>query len=173
MKKKVLLIIPPTKFNEDELFKPQAVLEAADIEVTVASTTVATIDGDYGGSAEAAVCYETVAVNAFDCVAIIGGTGTIEHLWDDEHLLKFVRDAYVSQKLVAGICAGAVVIAQTGLLAGRKGTCYPVDIMIHQLMAHEVVYQEAPVVPYKDIITADGPDGAEAFGKAIAAALLN
>ncbi|MFB5285077.1 DJ-1/PfpI family protein [Peribacillus sp. Hz7] len=45
----------------------------------------------------------------------------------NEELTSFLKQAYEQKVLVSGICAGSVAVAQTGLLAERQATCYPVD----------------------------------------------
>lgn len=59
------------------------------------------------------------------------------------------------------------MVAETGLLSGRKATCYPVDVMINALKDNNVEYVAQHVVSHKDIITSDGPDGAINFGESI------
>jgi len=78
MSKKALLIIPPDRFNEDELDLPKAELEQAGIQVTVASTKTGEITGDNAGKAQAEVIFSDVAASDYDVVAVIGGSGTID-----------------------------------------------------------------------------------------------
>ncbi|MED1782805.1 DJ-1/PfpI family protein [Brevibacillus fortis] len=167
MSKKALLIIPPDRFNEDELNHPKAELEQAGVQVTVASTKTGEITGDNAGKAEAEVIFTDVAATDYDVVAVIGGSGTITHLWENEELQVYLKDAHDQKILVAGICAGSVVVAKTGLLSERKGTCYPVDVMKNELAANNVEYVEQHVVAHDDVITSDGPDGAKEFGQSM------
>ncbi|CAM5783889.1 MULTISPECIES: DJ-1/PfpI family protein [Brevibacillus] len=171
MAKKALLIIPPDRFNEDELFRPKEELQKAGIEVTVASTKTGVITGDNAGKAEAEVIFSEVSASDYDVVAVIGGSGTIDHLWGNQELISYLKQAYDQNILVSGICAGSVVVAKTGLLSGRKGTCYPVDVMISELAANNVEYVAEHVVAHKDVITSDGPDGAVEFGQSLVKAL--
>lgn len=167
MGKKALFIIPPDRFNEDELFHPKEVLENAGIDVTVASTITGEIKGDYKGKVTSNVIFSEVPSNNYDVIAIIGGSGTIDHLWGNQTLIGYLQQAYKQKVLVTGICAGSVVVAETGLLSGRKATCYPVDVMINALKDNNVEYVAKHVVSHKDIITSDGPDGAINFGESI------
>ena len=57
MNKKALFIIPPERFNEDELFKPKKALENAGVKVTLASTITGEITGDYRGKATRITSY--------------------------------------------------------------------------------------------------------------------
>lgn len=171
MSKKALFIIPPERFNEDELFQPKEILENEGVEVTIASTTTGEITGDYQGKANAEVIFSEVAASHYDVVAVIGGSGTIDHLWGNQKLIDYLKQAYAQKVLVTGICAGSVAVVKTGLLSGRKATCYPVDVMINELKANNVDYVVQHVVDHGDIITSDGPDGAKQFGKSLVQAL--
>ncbi|PEX86956.1 DJ-1/PfpI family protein [Bacillus cereus] len=167
MTKKALFIIPPERFNEDELFHPKEVLEAAGIQVTIASTKVGEITGDYEGKAHSDITFSEVSANNYEIVAVIGGSGTIDYLWGNQDLINFLKQAYDQKVLVTGICAGSVVVSQTGLLSGRKATCYPVDVMINTLKDNNVEYIAQHVIAHDDIITSDGPEGAIQFGESI------
>jgi protease I len=171
MNKKALLIIPPDRFNEDELNHPKEELEKAGVTVTVASTKTGEITGDNAGKATAEVVFSDVSATDYDVVAVIGGSGTIDYLWGNQDLIQYLKDAYEKKILVSGICAGSVVVAKTGLLSGRQGTCYPVDTMINELKANNVEYLEQHVVKHDDIITSDGPQGAREFGQTLVEAL--
>lgn len=171
MNKKALFIIPPERFNEDELFQPKAALEQAGVNVTIASTTTGEITGDFQGKATAEIIFSDVPAADYDVVAVIGGSGTNDYLWDNQKLQQYLKQAHQDRVLVSGICAGAVTVARTGLLADREATCYPLDIQIDQLKANHVTYIAQHVVVHDDIITADGPDGAAQFGASLVQAL--
>jgi len=72
MSKKALFIIPPERFNEDELFHPKEALENEGIEVTIASTKTGEIIGDYQGKVESTTLFTDVSANDYDAVAVIG-----------------------------------------------------------------------------------------------------
>nr|WP_240501902.1 DJ-1/PfpI family protein [Bacillus sp. MUM 13] len=65
----------------------------------------------------------------------------------------------------------SATVAKTGLLSGRKATCYPVEVQKNELKAVDVKYVEQHVVAHNDIITGDGPESAKEFGKALIKAL--
>lgn len=171
MNKKALFIIPPERFNEDELFQPKQVLENAGVEVTIASTVTGEITGDYEGKATSEVIFSEAAVTDYDVLAVIGGSGTNDFLWENQELRSYLQQAHEQKVLVGGICAGSVTVAKAGLLDGRQAACYPVDVQKEQLKSHHVEYVEQHVVAYNDIITSDGPDGAKEFGQSLVQAL--
>lgn len=167
MKKKALFIIPPDRFNEDELNQPKDILTAGGIDVVISSTVTGEITGDYNGKAMSTEVFSSVDITKYDIVSIIGGSGTIDYLWNNETLINYLKDAHKKNIIITGICAGSVVVAETGLLAGRTGTCYPVDIMKDKIKENGVTYLEENVVKYDDVITSNGPMGAKDFGNAL------
>ncbi|WP_202080889.1 DJ-1/PfpI family protein [Caldalkalibacillus salinus] len=171
MSKKALFIIPPERFNEVELFHPKLALEEAGVEVTIASTKTGEVTGDYQGKINVDVAFSDISATDFDVVAVIGGSGTIDHLWENNELNQFLKQTHNQKVLLTGICAGSVSVAKTGLLTERQATCFPVDVMINQLKENDVNYVVEEVVVHSDIITSNGPDGAKAFGNALVEAL--
>lgn len=171
MSKKVLFIVPPERFNDDELFIPKEILENAGFTVTISSITKKEIQGDNEGTVYAEAAFSEVAVQDYDAVAVIGGSGTPEFLWNNQQLNDYLLQAHKQKVLVTGICAGSVSVAQTGLLSGRQAACYPVDAQKDEIKAHQAEYVPQHVVKYDDIITGDGPTGAKEFGLALLNAL--
>ncbi|MEW4154378.1 DJ-1/PfpI family protein [Bacillus thuringiensis] len=171
MNKNALFIIPPDRFNEDELFQPKILLENSGVKVTIASTKVGEIIRDYQGTAYAEVTFSEVSSKDYDAIAVIGGSGTIDYLWRNSELTKYLQEAYKQKVLITGICAGSVAVVETGLLSGRTATCYPIDQMIYKLKEHHVEYVTHHVVIHNDIITSDGPEGAKEFGEALVKAI--
>jgi protease I len=171
MSKKALFIIPPERFNEDELFHPKEALENEGVEVTIASTKTGEIIGDYQGKVESTVIFSEVSFTDYDVIAVIGGSGTNDYLWENQDLQIYLKQAYDQKVLLTGICAGSVTVVKTGLLEGRTATCYPLDVQINVLIENKVNYIPEHVVAHKDIITGDGPDGAKEFGQSLVKAL--
>jgi protease I len=169
---RVLFILPPEGFRDEELLEPRSVLEAAGIAVDLASTRTGILKGDVGALVRVEKTLDQVWLDEYDFVAVVGGSGTPKHLWDADELHELVRRAAArTQGGIGGICAGSVVLARAGLLKGLPATTYPVDAFITALREAGAEYRAEPVVRSGRIITSDGPQGARAFGDAIAAAL--
>lgn len=171
MNKKALFIIPPDRYNEDELNIPKNILTKSGINVTIASTKIGEITGDGKTITKSTSIFNEEDMTKYDVIAVIGGSGTIDYLWNNQELINYLKDAYDKKILITGICAGSCVIVQTGLLKGREGTCYPVENMIAELKKAHVTYLTDHVVKHDDIITSDGPMGAKDFGEALLEAL--
>jgi transcriptional regulator GlxA family with amidase domain len=58
-----------------------------------------------------------------DTLLVVGGAGTPEAM-QDEHLVDHVRRLATSARRVTSVCSGAFVLAQAGLLDGRRATTH-------------------------------------------------
>jgi len=72
-------------------------------------------------------------------------------------------------KIVAAICIAPEILAEAGLLSGKKATAWSGSL--EKLRAKGAKVENAPVVSSGRIITGNGPGAARAFGRAIAEAL--
>jgi transcriptional regulator GlxA family with amidase domain len=84
----------------------------------------------------------------FDTVLVCGGVGVPE---STPALLDFVREAHQSSRRMASICTGAFLLAEAGLLDGRRATT-------HWLLARQL-QQSFPKVKMEEdrIFIIDGP----------------
>jgi transcriptional regulator GlxA family with amidase domain len=58
-----------------------------------------------------------------DTLVVVGGDGTYDAV-ADEHLVQHVRRLACDARRVASVCSGAFVLAQAGLLDGRRATTH-------------------------------------------------
>jgi transcriptional regulator GlxA family with amidase domain len=73
------------------------------------------------GATMAAQAY--VGAGALDTLVVAGGLGTYEAL-KDEALLAYLRESARVCRRVASVCSGAFVIAEAGLLDGKRATTH-------------------------------------------------
>jgi protease I len=166
--KKVVMIIAPEKFRDEELFEPKELLEAAGATVKIASTSLEEATGMRGGKAKADLLLADVKVAEYDAIVFIGGSGASVY-WDDATAHAIAVEAAESGKVLGAICIAPVTLAKAGVLDKKKATVYKSERS--KLEAAGAKYTGAAVEVDGNIITADGPSSAKAFGQALAEAL--
>lgn len=168
MPPKVVYVIAPERFRDEELLEPKRVLEQAGAAVTVASTRGGVATGMLGAEVRVDCTIQQADAASCDALAIAGGTGAPAHLWDCEPLRALAQSAHAAGKPVAAICLAPPVLARAGLLAGKRATSYPARRAIVELKRGGATYVEEPVVLDGTIVTASGPEAAVAFGETLA-----
>ncbi|MDR1418540.1 MAG: DJ-1/PfpI family protein [Endomicrobium sp.] len=166
--KKVVFITAPNTFRDEEYYKPKYVLESADINVITASTKIGKLTGKFGFQANSIFLLEDINPNNFDAIVYVGGAGS-NIFFSNETALNLVREFFKLNKVVASICIAGVILANSGILKNRKATVF-VDGK-DTLIEKGAIYTAAPLEIDGNIITANGPDIAEDFGKAILKAI--
>jgi protease I len=160
---KVLIVIAPEKFRDEELAEPVAALTKAGIGYDIASTRRGTCTGMMGGKATANLSLDDVDHKAYDGIMIIGGAGAQAHLWDDEMLQPIVRFFSDKMKVVGAICLAPVVLARAGILKGKKATYSENPVAFREMKAGGAVLVNQPVVAESRIVTANGPAASKEF----------
>jgi protease I len=166
--KRVVFITASEVFRDEEYYKPKQALENAGVEVITASTKIGELVGKFGFKATSALLIENVSSNDFDAIVFIGGGGA-SVFFDNESALSLANDFFKQGKPTAAICIASVTLANAGVLKGKKATVF-VDGKEFLLKAG-ALYTGKPLEIDGNIITANGPEIAEDFGKAILKAL--
>jgi len=164
---KALLIIAPGRFRDEEYFYTKEELEKARIGTVTASKYGGESKGMLGGKATG-IPLNKVDVGAYDAVVFIGGGGSAVY-FNDPLALKIAKEAYAAGKVVAALCIAPTILANAGILQGKRVTCFRDEDA--SLRAAGAQYTGEGVTVDGNIITADGPKTAKDFGKAIAKAL--
>jgi protease I len=162
--KKVLMVIAPKNFRDEELFETKKIIEEAGHKVTIASTTTDTARGMLGGEAKPEILISQARVEDYDAVVFVGGSGT-QALLGDESAFSLARLAVKQGKLLAAICMAPEILANAGLLQGKKATSWSGGR--ENLDAKGAKVLDEPVVEDGEIVTGSGPAAAEEFGRAI------
>src|SRR5262245_31379410 len=92
--KRVLMVIAPENFRDEELDTPRDVLEKEGAEVTVACRRLGEAKGMLGERVMPEVTVRDVKASEFDSVVVVGGAGSPKHLWNDDDLLGLIRQTH-------------------------------------------------------------------------------
>lgn len=164
MKGKILMVIAPKDFRDEELFEPMNIFENHGYKVDVASTRKGECVGMLGHKIYVNLTIDEVNPNDYVALVIPGGIGSKEYLWNNKKLLELVREFYEENKTVAAICLSPVVLAEAGILKGKKATVFPDKEAIEELKKYGAIYVDKGVVRDGKIVTAKSPEYARLFG---------
>ncbi|MEM5829416.1 MAG: DJ-1/PfpI family protein [Candidatus Aenigmatarchaeota archaeon] len=166
--KKVLMIVAPTNFRDEELLKPKEILEKAGAQIKIASKDVEIANGMLGTSVTIDLDLSEVDVKNYDAIIFVGGTGA-EIYFNDSTALRIARETYEQGKVIGAICIAPSILANAGILEGKHATSFPSEAS--NLKAKGANYTGELVTVDGKIITAKGPEAASQFGRMIAEAL--
>ncbi|MFO0980998.1 MAG: DJ-1/PfpI family protein [Planctomycetota bacterium] len=169
--RKVLMVIAPSDFRDEELAEPKAVLEKSGVKVDVASPQSGEARGMLGARVKPDKQLQACQPEDYDAVVVVGGMGSPAFLWDNPSLHTLLQRAKQSGKVVAGICLSGAALARAGVLQGVTATVYETKDSIAALAKGGAKRVQQDVVVDGRVITASGPSAARAFGEAIARAL--
>ncbi len=168
---KLLVVIAPERFRDEELFEPLSVFQKAGIAYDVASVKAGTCTGMLGGKCDATLDIARVQAGSYDGIVVIGGAGSPEFLWGNSRLHALVAEFAKAGKLATAICLSPVVLARAGVLAGKKATVYRSADSVAEMRKGGADLRDDAVVTDGIFITANGPAAARKFGEEIVSAL--
>ena len=169
--KRVLLIVPPTQFREEEVFEPKRILEKEGADLVVASTNARICHGTRAGVIEATLGMEDASAASFDAIVLAGGLSVPNFFWKDEKLAELVTEMSEAGKIIAAISLSTVVLAKAKLLEGREATVYYMPEALDELKTGGATYVEKKLIVDGNLIMAEGPGAVSSFTSAIVSAL--
>jgi protease I len=161
---KVVFITAPEVFRDEEYYTPKKILEEAGTEVITASVKTGKLKGRFGFKTTSTFLIQDINPNDFDAIVYIGGSGSVV-FFDNCYALKLANDFFKQRKPAASICIAGVILANAGILKGKKATVF-IDGK-KALLKGGAIYTGNPLEIDENIITANGPGAAEDFGKAV------
>lgn len=166
--KKIVLVIAQKGFRGEELFEPKEVLRQNNIDPKVASKTKETAFGhtDQGEvESQPDLSIDQIKVEDFDGIVFVGGSGAEMYL-NDSQVHQLIKDFNSAGKLVGAICFSTSILAEAGILEGKKITAHA--SRTEHLKSKGLESTGNPVEVDGNIITANGPAAAKDFGQALA-----
>ncbi|GIU70277.1 MAG: DJ-1 family protein [Candidatus Woesearchaeota archaeon] len=174
--KKILLIIAPEGFRDEEYTIPLQYFKNRNYSVDTASTRKGNCYGKLGMTAIANKSLNDIKTEEYDAIVFIGGPGT-PLIRKDDNSLRIAREAYAKKKIIAAICWAPTILAKAGILNNRKATVWQGNDAEFRMLTSEYLekqgayYTGEPVTIDGNIITADGPSSAKEFAEKIINAL--
>jgi protease I len=167
MSRKILMVIAPDQFRDEELLVPRQAFEAQGWQVDTASTQTGEAKGMLGAVEQVQKDLNAVASQNYDATIVVGGMGSPEYLWNNAELHRILENANQQKKVVAAICLSGAVLAKAGLLNGKQATVWEMPESLEALKAGGADYTGQPVTVDGNIVTANGPDAAAEFAKSV------
>jgi protease I len=159
---RILMVIAPERFRDEELFETRAVLERAGHSTVVSSTRVGCCTGSRGGDAQAVSSIDSEHAIDYGAVVFVGGGGS-KLLWDDLDALRLAREASQDGMVLGAICLAPVILGNAGVLVGRRATVAGTEAST--IAAKGAVYTGPGVTVDGRIVTANGPKSSALFAE--------
>jgi len=167
--KRVLMVIAPENFRDEELLHTKDELERAGVNTTIASSKTGEAKGKLGARVNVTLKLDQVNVGDYDAVIFVGGPGS-EVYFNDRQALSIAGGAFKKGKVTCAICIAPVILANAGVLKGKRATVWNGEY-IEKIESKGATYTGKRVEVDGNVITADGPAAAREFGRAIAKAI--
>ncbi len=169
---RILMIVAPEKYRDEELEVPKKHFENAGHEVFVASTKKGTCHGVVSSTVEATLSLGDVNVDDYDAVVFVGGPGT-PMIRKEAKALEIAKSADSKGKIVAAICWASTTLAKAGVLEGKKATVWVGPDAEYEIGTDKVLEKFGATCEKKGVVvdgktvTADGPAHAKQFAEAV------
>ncbi|MBI5414661.1 DJ-1/PfpI family protein [Candidatus Peregrinibacteria bacterium] len=170
--KTALFIIAQSGFQDTEYGVPRKILENAGFEITVASSQKGRCTGKFGLKTDAGYSLPEVSGAEYDVAVFIGGPGCEQEFHGNAEYFRIAREtvsATAPSRLLAAICIAPAVLSDSGIFKGKRVTSWD-DAKRSQKSRIEkngAIHIGEDVTVDGNIITANGPEAAEKFGKMI------
>jgi protease I len=161
---KALIILPRNKFQDEEFLTVKSQLDKDHIEYNTAACCDKIATGSNGIRVRPDCTFDNIDFIDYDAVILIGGVGSIEH-WHNKKVLGLLTKANRFGKLICAICLAPITLANAGLLKNRKATAY--NSAATYLRSRGAIFTGSPIEISDNIITANGPEAAREFARAI------
>ena len=166
---KIAYLIAYKNFRDEEYFIPREILEKRGVEVDAFSNEEGVAYGSEGGEVEVKNMKE-IDVADYNAIVLAGGGGALKHL-NNKKIHDSLIDFEKEEKIIGAICISPVILADAGLLKGKRATVWSSNMdkkPIKMIEKEGAVYCDEGVVVDGRIVTADGPETAKDFGKRVA-----
>jgi protease I len=164
---KTIAILATDGFENSELRKPKAALEAAGATTKIVSLKSGEIKGwekkDWADPIDVDETVDSVDATKFDGLLLPGGVMNPDALRKEESAVKFVKAFVDAGKPIAAICHGPWTLIETGAVRGKTMTSWP--SLKTDLTNAGANWVDAEVVVDRGLVTSRKPDDLPAFNR--------
>ena len=166
MEKKIIMLLAPQNFRDEEYLIPKEIFEKNGIKVYSVSKGVKIATGKFNTKVK--IDYDICDIDSldFDGIILVGGMGSLDYK-KEPVIAKLLYDFFTEDKLIAAICIAPLILAQNRILRGKRATVWNdpgSNEQINFLEEKEAIYvNNENVVIDDNIITANGVEVAEDF----------
>lgn len=164
---KKALVIFADGFEEIEAVSAVDILRRLGVAVTTAAVNWKRAVGAHGMEISTDASLGEVCMDNYDAVILPGGMPGAENLSKDVEVCDLLKRSAEKGIVVAAICAAPFILAENGLLSGKKFTMYPgFDARLNGLK-----YIDSPACRDGNIVSGKGPGAVFDFMREVAVAL--
>jgi len=166
--KKVLVILAPKNFRDEEYFITRVALQANGAQIVTVSKGVEEATGTKGGKVKIDFELDEVKPDDYEAIVFVGGKGAAGY-FKNKKVLDLARDFAQKDKVIGAICIAPTILANAGVLKGKKATSFSSEKS--NLLSKGAKFTGVEVQQDGKIITASGPEASDAFGRKLAEVL--
>jgi putative intracellular protease/amidase/glyoxylase-like metal-dependent hydrolase (beta-lactamase superfamily II) len=165
-------------FQDSEYFLPKIEIEKLGVETETVSISKSPVEiySFFKGIGHLNIDKTIDEVDPDDYLGVLvpGGAKSPAILAEDERVLSFLRKVNSTDKLIAPICRGTLLVATSGIVNGREITGFHLNSQYPELVVKPLVEkfggiwrEDKPVVVSGNLISSRHPDDIEFFSGAI------
>lgn len=169
--KNILFVIANKKFQDFEYRIPREILEIEGHKVTVCAEHTGLCVGVFDHETTATVSLKEAKGEDYDAIIFVWGWGALKQYQNHPEYLRLATEA----KLLCAICIAPSIISDSWVFNGKQvtGRNDEEDTQKTYIENNGGIFIKKNVVVDGNIITANGPQSAESFGKEIVSVLKN
>ena len=167
--KKAALILCFNGFDDNEYRGLKKTFDRLTIPSVVFSSKIGLAEGMHGSKIQTERSIAEFAAEKYDVVVFVGGRGLKEYLNNPE-IHNIAQEMLSMGKILAANYWAPVILANAGVLAGKKATVTPIEA--DALKKQGAKYLDEILVIDGNVITGNGSAAAELYADLIAAKIL-
>ena len=172
MTKKILFILMPKNYRDEEFYDPYNMLVEQHYQVDVAGFSKKEAVGINGYKYTPNLILDNLKnkdLDNYDALVIPGGPNSVKYLWNNKRILEIIKYFYDNKKIISAICYAVIPLVQSGILKNKEATVYLTETSKSIFQKNNVIFSDQGCVTLEKekIITSQGPAFAKEFGTEI------